>query len=250
MHRLVLFRKTLLLTTLSLIFVTNALAQSGGPPSAQPRRARLVRAFIIDDRLSALRREPDMQSEVMQRLRLGRPVYLIKSKGGKDYRPPFYRVAVTRRTRGWIHEAALAMPERAGEDVRIMKLIEGARDGLDRIALCRFFIEHFKRSPLAPRALLAIAEESDRAATALTRRARTRLANLKDNDNGVGLRDYYLSDVGLDRYSRLGIKFDFNEASAQYVYNGDAYRELIKRFPNADEAARARKRMEQKIAQR
>jgi hypothetical protein len=227
------------------IFTSTSLAQSGKPSATvRPGAARFIKAFVIDDRLSALRRDADMQSEVIQRLRLGRRVFIIGTKGG---RPTFYRVAVTRRTRGWIHQSALALPGRAGEDERIMRLIESATEGLDRIAMCELFLEHFGRSRLAPRVLLALAQEADRAATTLSRRARKRLAKL-DEDSP---RDYYLNDPGLDRYSKLRIKFDFNQATTEYVYNGQAYREIIKRFPASDEAKRARQRLgraEQKLA--
>jgi N-acyl-D-aspartate/D-glutamate deacylase len=126
-------------------------------------------------------------------------------------------------------------------------LIESASDGLDRIAMCEFFLEHFGRSPRASRVLLAMAQEADRAATTLSRRARKRLAKLDEESP----RDYYLNDPGLDRYSKLRVKFDFNPSTTEYVYNGQAYREIIKRFPASDEAKRARQRLdraEQKLA--
>ena len=231
-----------------LTLATTALAQSGKPGAAPAAgQPRFIKAFVIDDRLSALRRDADIQSEVIQRLRLGRPVLITATKVGRPGDPTFYRVAVTRRTRGWMHKSALAVPGRPGEDERVMRLLESAFDGLDRIAMCEFFMEHFGRSPLAPRVLLALAREADRAATRLGRRARKRLANL----DGASPRDYYLNDPGLDRYSKLRVKFDFNPSTAEYVYDGQAYREIIKKFPASDEAKRARQRLDgagQKLA--
>ena len=256
MHRPTILKKAGMWIVFSLLLVSTALAHSNGQsasPRAQIRRPRMVKAFIVDDRLSALRREADIQSEVIQRLRPGRPVYILQAKNGGEGRPTFYRVAVTRRTRGWIHESAVVVPGRAGEDERVMKLIADTRDGLERIALCRFFIERLGRSPLVPQAMFVMAEESDRAATSLTRRARKRLATVNEEENGVGVRDYYLSDAGLDRYSKLRVKFDFNQATNQYIYDGQAYRDIIKRFPDSDEAVRARvrlARMEKRLAQR
>src|SRR6266404_594955 len=93
-----------------------------------------LKAFVIDDRLSALRREPGLQSVVIRRLRLGHPVFIVGIRRPKAGQPTFCRVAVTRRTRGWIHESALAVQGRAGEDNRIMKLIKGS-DGVDKITL-------------------------------------------------------------------------------------------------------------------
>jgi hypothetical protein len=217
--------------------------------SSQVNRVRFIKAFIIDDRLSALRREADIKSEVIHRLRLGRPVFIMESKVSRSDQPKFYRVAVTRRTRGWIHESALAIPSRAKEDERVMKIITDTPGGLDRIALCRLFLEHFNRSSLTPRALLAMAEEADRASVTLSQHARKRLNDV--DERNAHLRDYYLSDTGLDRYSRLGVAFDFIPSTAEYVYDGKAYREIVKRFPQSAEAQQARKQLasvEQRLA--
>jgi hypothetical protein len=215
-------------------------------------RLTFSRAFVVDDRLSALRREPGLQSEVIHRLRLGRPVYIITfSKPKAEAR--FCRVAVTRRTRGWILESALAAPGKTGEDRRIMKLIEGTKDGVDRISLCRLLIERFGQSPLVPRALLLMGEEADRAAQALTQRARKRLADASEENWNAKARDYFLNDVGLDRYSKLHVVFDFNEVTSEYVYDGRAYVEVVRRFPSHEEAGLARQRIEadkQKMAKR
>jgi hypothetical protein len=232
-----------------LITASATLAQGNQPdnrkhidPPSQANRVRFIKAFIVDDRLSALRREADIKSEVIHRLRLGRRVLITESKGSRSDQPKFYRVAVTRRTRGWIHESALAIPSRPKEDERVLKLITDTFDGLDRIAVCRLFLEHFNRSPLAPRALFALAEEADHASAALSQHARKRLNNV--DKRSANLRDYYLSDTGLDRYSRLGIAFDFIPSTSEYVYDGKAYREIVKRFPHSAEAQQARKQLE------
>ena len=251
------FKKAGPLIPILLIIVSTTFAQASSPlnqkpidTSSQSGHARLTKAFIVDDRLSALRREADLKSQVVQRLRLRRPVLIIESKGGKGDQPKFYRVAVTRRTRGWIHESALAIPGRPHEDERVMNLITDTRDGLDRIALCQLFLEHFNRSPLAPRVLLAMAEEADRASVTLSQHARKHLKDV-DAGGGVNLRDYYLNDSGLDRYSKLGIAFDFEQATSEFVYDGRAYRQILKRFPHSAEAQLARKRLdsvEQRLA--
>ena len=84
-----------------------------------------LKAFVIDERLSALRRGPDLQSVVIRRLRLAHAVFIFGTSRPKADQPRFCRVAVTRRTRGWIHESALAVQGRAGEDRRIVKLLNG-----------------------------------------------------------------------------------------------------------------------------
>ncbi len=211
-----------------------------------------TKAFVIDDRLAALRRAPAMKSEVVRRLRIGRPVYLMESKAARGEQSKFYRVAVTRRTRGWLHEGAVLIAGRAGEDARLMKLIESS-ESFDRLKLCKFFIEHFNRSALRPRVWLTLAEEAEHAAGALNRSADRRLKNFRPAATNSQLRDYYLSDTGLDRYSRLRIHFDFIENRNEYIYDGQAYREIIKQFPKSDEARVARKQLEmakQRLAQK
>lgn len=207
------------------------------------KRPSFSRAFVVDDRLSALRRGPGLQTEVIHRLRLGRLVYIITSSRLKAG-PRFCRVAVTRRTRGWLLESALAVQGKSGDDRRVMRLIESTRDALDRITLCRLLIERFSKSRLVPRALLLMGEEADRAAQALTQRARKRLADAPDQNWNASTRDYFLNDVGLDRYSKLHIVFDFNELTSEYVYDGRAFDEVVRRFPGREEAALARQHME------
>jgi hypothetical protein len=96
--------------------------------------------------------------------------------------------------------------------------------------------------------MLKLAEEAERASVSLSARARRRLAGLAGDDHRA--RDYYLNDAGLDRYSRLGVRFDFNEAASLYVYDGQAYRDIIRRFPRSAESAIARERLEKKAARR
>lgn len=217
------------------------------------KRAAYWKAFVIDDRLSPLRREPGLQSEVIRRLRPGHTVFIITTTKPGAGQPRFCRIAVTRRTRGWIHEAALAVQGRAGEDQRIMKLVESTGDGLDRILLCRLLIERFSQSRLVPRALLTMGDEAERAGQVLNQRARRRLAEVIGENANASSRDYFMNDVGLDRYSKLHIVFDFNESTSEYVYDGRAYRELVRRFPDGEEAKLARQRLElgrQKMARR
>lgn len=210
------------------------------------------KAFVIDDRLSALRQSPDLKAMVLRRLRIGRAVYIVESKSAHQDQPKFYRVAVTRRTRGWLHEGAVVIPGRAGDDARVVSLIQST-DGFDRLALCQFFMAKFNRSPLAPRVLLLFAEAAESAATTLNRSADRRLKNLSADHAKYAVRDYYLSDTGLDRYSRLQIHFDFIEKRSEYVYDGQAYKEILRRFPKSEAATVATRQLEsqrQKLAQK
>ena len=55
---------------------------------------------------------------------------------------------------------------------------------------------------------------------------------------------YYLNYNGLDRYNREGVRFQFDRAAKTFSYDGAAWREIIKRYPNSSEAVEARKRLE------
>lgn len=214
---------------------------------------RFIKAFVADDRLSVVRKGPDLRSQVVQRLRLRRPVFIMASSISRAGEPKFYRVAVTRRTRGWIHSAAVAVPGRAGEDRRVLQLAEKAADGLDRIALCLLLTESFRNSPLVPQALLMLAAEAERSVSALSKRVAKRVAAVDAGTANASQRDYYLSDASLDRLSKLRVSFDFDEAAGEYIYDGAAYRAIIKRFPASDAAKIARERLElvrQRLARR
>ena len=62
--------------------------------------------------------------------------------------------------------------------------------------------------------------------------------------NGAPEFSYYLNYNGLDRYNREGITFLFDRAAKTFSYDGGAWCEIIRRYPNSPEAAEARKRME------
>lgn len=226
------------------LFVIAAPARAQQPAATPPveRRLRLIPAFVIDDRLAALRREASLQAQVLRRLRLARPVYLIESRAARNGEPKFYRVAISRRTRGWLHEAALAVPGRQGEDARLAKRIASFDNDFDKLMLCRLFLDHFAASPLLADVLLQMAQACERAAGELSRNAARRLKNLAGETTPQ--RDYYLSDTGIDRYTRLQIRFDYAEKTGEYLYDGYAYREILRRFPKSAAAERARRAWE------
>lgn len=238
----------------------NPAAQTNARQAQPKNRVRFIRAFVVDDRLSALRRDANLKSPVLRRLRLGRPVYVIESRSAKNDQPKFYRVAETRRTRGWIHDAAIAMPSVVGEDARVMRLIEErfseketAIEIFDRMILCKLVIEKFSHSKLVPEALRWLAEDAERSAALLNRTVQKHPKKLDEAQTRASLRDYYLSDASLDRYTRLGVHFDYLEKSGEYLYDGQAHRDLLKRFPHSAQAAYARRQLaitQQKLAQK
>jgi len=223
---------------------TAARPQTAAKPQQITARPRTFKAFVVDDRLSALRRQPDLKATVVHRLHVGHKVWIIGERAATEEQPRFYRIAVSRRTVGWIHAGAVVVPGRAGDDERLMALIKGSGDVFDRIALCKLFVTSFQRSPLVPRILLTQGEEAERAARMLTQRSTKRLAKTEAVRSSASERDYYLSDAGLDRFSREGVSFDFNIAGGQYVYDGKAYRELVARYSKSDEAEVARRHLQ------
>jgi len=201
---------------------------------------RAAPGYVVDERFSALRREPRLTGRIIERLRLGRFVAVLKTKRVADG-VVFCRVATTRRTRGWLNELAVALPSRAGDDQRLLALIEAA-EGFTRLHLAHIFVTYFNRSRLRPKVLLILGEEAEEAARHLSEQARKRLSR-DPVDSSVSQRHLYLSYEGLDRYNRLGILFDYDAAAGQYIYDGGAYRELMARYPTSEEALKAAERL-------
>ena len=53
-----------------------------------------------------------------------------------------------------------------------------------------------------------------------------------------------LNFVSLDRYRKLGITFVFNAVDRRYHYDGASWRELVAKFPAANETVEAKKRLD------
>ena len=54
---------------------------------------------------------------------------------------------------------------------------------------------------------------------------------------------YFLNYSGLDRYNRQRVTFTFSPTTKRFNYDGAAWRELLRRYPNTPEALEARKRL-------
>jgi hypothetical protein len=199
-------------------------------------------AVVVDERLSALRDEPSLTATLLQRLGLGRAVALTGARREVDG-VAFYQVAVTRRTRGWLQSESFAAPARAGDDARLVNLIKASR-GFDRVERARVFLDLFPRSPLRPEVLLLYGDAAEEAAVALTRAASSRLAEDRLPEGGAPPHSYFLNFNGLDRYRRNGIVFVFDRGKKQFHYDGESWRELLRRFPRNAEATQARRRIE------
>jgi hypothetical protein len=199
-------------------------------------------AVVADERLAALRVAPSFNAHLIRRLSRGRFVSVRATK--RNHEGVFFcLVVVTRRTSGWIQNEALVMSGRSGDDGRLAHLI-GGTDEFERVARARIFMDTFPRSPLRPKILLALGDAAAQAAEQLTREATRRFERREIPTDGAPEFSYYLNYNGLDRYNRQGVTFTFDRDNKQFHYDGAAWREIIRRYPNSPEAAEARQRLE------
>jgi hypothetical protein len=218
--------------------------------SAQPRRAAAEhrpavtggqRAVVIDERLAALRESPELTARLLQRMSRGRKVAIVGSRrAGEDV--TFYRVMLTKRTGGWVQSEAVISPARKEDEERLLRLIRGSED-FDRLSRAFIFLDLFPKSSLRPTVLLLYAEAAEEAASRLSRDASRRLDANEMKAGGAPDYSYFLNYSGLDRYNRQGISFVFDRAKKQFHYDGAAWREIVRRYPNSPEAETARKRV-------
>jgi hypothetical protein len=220
---------TLSLTILSVVlFVACALAQGR-------------RAVVVDERLAAVRDAPDLSARLVRRLGRGRTVTIM----GTRHSPAgvtFYRVAATRRTRGWLQAESVVSPLRAGDDARLWRLIQASAN-FDRIGRARIFLDLFAKSALRPAVLLLYGEAAEEAAGQLSREAERRLDEREMVAGGAPIFTYYMNYRGLDRYRRAGVAFVFDHARRAFHYDGASWREIVRRYPHSPEAERARQRL-------
>jgi hypothetical protein len=87
--------------------------------------------------------------------------------------------------------------------------------------------------------LLILGKAVEAVADRLTREAKRRIGD-EESIGGLKRRFYFLNYAGLDRYNRLGVTFDYDEAEDRMIYDGKAYRELLRRYPHSGEAREAR----------
>ncbi len=218
----------------------------GWMPNAAAQKPRVPPgghiAVVADERLAALRSVPEPQARLLRRLSRGRLVSIRGSSRSRDGLV-FYHVTVTRRTSGWLQSEAVIASWRAGDDQRLLRLISGA-DEFDRVARARVFLDAFPHSPLRPQALLLYGDAAEEAAAKLSREAERRFEKRELPAAGAPEFSYYLNYSGLDRYNRQGVIFTFDRTARKFHYDGAAWREIIRRYPNSQEAAEAHKRLE------
>jgi len=199
-------------------------------------------AVVVDERLSALRAAPDLTASLLERLGRGRLVSIRGEKITSDGLK-FYRVAISRKTLGWLQSEAVVVPWRAGDDARLVRLIENSEE-FDRIIRARTFLDVFPQSILRPKVLALYADASEDVAQKLSRDAQRRFTRNELPADGAPEFSYYLNFNGLDRYNRAGVTFQFDRTAKKFSYDGAAWREILRKHPNSPEAVEARKRLE------
>ena len=208
--------------------------------SAQQRKApsggRV--AVVVDERLAALRSTASLTGKLVRRLSRGRLVAITGSTSKDGI--IFYRVNVTRRTRGWIQSESVVSPSRARDDRRLFNLIEHSH-GFDRIVRSRIFLDHFHHSPLRPAVLLLIGDTAESLAAQLTQSISRKLNN--SAPLSAAAFTYFLNHPSLDRYNRQNIHFLFNPLTKRLHYDGLSWRLLVRLHPKTPEAVEARQRL-------
>lgn len=201
-----------------------------------PRPASPVKAFVVDERLSAVRQSPGLSPPLMFRARRGRPFTVLDWKAADGL--VFLKVKVSSKRTGWIQWDAVVIKGREGEDVRLLRLV-AASDGFERIDRARIFLEVFPASGLRAPVLLILGDSAQEAALKLSRDVvgRVPLAEVRPlAANDSQLRSFYLGNAMLDRYSRIGVRFEFDLSSMRFRYDGAAWREILARHPQSSEA--------------
>ena len=198
-------------------------------------------AVVADERLAALRSQPDPSARLLRRISRGRFVSIRGSRRSHDGLL-FYQVAVTRRTLGWLQSDAVVSAWRPGDDYRLLRLLESA-DEFDRVARAKIFLDLFPRSPLRSKVLLIYGDAAEEAAVKLSREAERRFERRELPTAGAPEFSYYLNYSSLDRYNRQGVIFTFDRAAKKFHYEGWAWREIARRYPSSPEAAEAQKRL-------
>ncbi|MDQ3665058.1 MAG: hypothetical protein M3410_00430 [Acidobacteriota bacterium] len=232
---------TFILTTVSLVlvFCTSANAQGRVPGRGL--------GIVVDERLSVLRASPDLSGKLLRRIGRGRAVSITGQNRSRDG-IFFYSVRVSRRTRGWLQKEAVILPRRAGDDERLLRLINASAD-FDRVARARIFLDAFPQSPLRPRVLLLFGDAVEQAAVRLSHDASRRLKPEEMQANDAPAFSYFLNYGGLDRYNRQGVRFAFDRDQRRFHYAGASWRELIRRYSRSPEAAQARIRLNRSVVE-
>jgi len=200
-------------------------------------------AIVVDERLAALRATPQLTGKLIRRISRGRIVAVRTARLSADG-IAFLLVKVTSRTHGWIQREAVVLPSHAADDQKLLELVKGSSE-FDRIARARIFLEYFPRSSLRPEVLMIVGDAAEELSARLSREASRRL----NTPTGAAPKfSYFLNYSGLDRYNRQGVTFVLDKQARRFHYDGAAWREVLRRFPNTPQAREAEARLAQLAA--
>jgi hypothetical protein len=210
--------------------------------STQKKRVKSLLAYVYDDRFSVVRARPEVEGPFLRRLRVGHRVFLVAGvvppREGK-----FRRVVISRNLSGWILAAAIVAPGIPGDDEKLFQYA-ASQPREKALMVLRILMTHFERSPRRATALLRLGQLAEEEAEQLSVRANRALAHEKGSlPRGLDDRDFYANYRGLDRWASNGIRFIYKQERDRYVYQGDAYREIVKKYSGGPEAASARERL-------
>ena len=231
--------RSLSLLSIAILFIVHLSTQTPAQKRRIPSGGRV--AIVVDERLSALRAAPNLSARLDQRLGRGRFVAIIGTERSHDGLT-FYQVNVSRRKRGWVQSNALVSATRTADDERLLRLIRGSED-FDLIARARIFLDTFAHSSLRPVVLLIYGDAAEAAGSKLARDAGRRLNSGEMTAGGAPEFSYFMNFNELDRYNRQGIRYVFDPTTKQFHYDGAAWREIVRRYPQSPEAVEARRRL-------
>jgi hypothetical protein len=232
--------KISILPKLSLLILIVLMPAAAEAKKRVPPGGRL--AIVVDERLSALRATPELAGVLLRRISRGGLVAITAAKTSRNG-VVFYKVNVSRRVGGWVQRDAVVAPSRAGDDVRLLRLIKASED-FDVVARARIFLDYFRLSALRPEVLMIYSLAAEEVAGRLSHDARRRLNEAEMMAGGAPVFSYFLNYNGLDRYNRQGITFVFDHRQKSFRYDGEGWREIVHRYPNSPQAVEARKRLE------
>lgn len=216
---------------------------------AQVRRARTApvkprevgsTAVVMDETLSVLRLKPSLFADPIQRMRRGRAVRILGVSEADGVK--FYRISAPPLS-GWVQADAVFGRYRDGDDARLAMLVR-SMGGFDQIEAAAEFLKLYPASQFRPALLLLVGDLIEEAAAKLSRDANSRLDRREMAASAAPMHSYFLNYVGLDRYRKLGIIFNFNPSTRQFHHNGATWVELTRKYAGTAESAEAQKRLD------
>lgn len=241
---------SLSLILLLVLFVFNSAAEAQkrrtAPKTTPASKPKITKtsgnsAIVIDESLAVLRARPSLFADSVQRMRRGRKVQILDERQADGVM--FFRVSAPPKNSGWVQSDAVFGKFRRNDDERLARLVQ-ASSGFDQMEIAAQFLEMYADSAMRPAILLLFGDLAEENAARMSRDAARRLDRREMAASGAPLHSFYLNFVSLDRYRKLGIVFLFNSNTKNYHYEGASWREITAKYPNSNEAAEARKRLD------